>query len=619
MKRIIIYLMLVFVTVCLPQTAFAQAIGGEIKRPQTPAKQNSSQNKPAPKPKSTSKTTEQRQRILDNLINNMVYVEGGTFMMGATAEQGNDAFDSEKPVHMVTLSPFFISKYEVTQEEWIAVMGKHMDRQYRQGAKLPEEYVSWDDCQAFIQKLNKLTNMDFRLPTEAEWEFAARGGNKSRGYKYAGSNDPSIVAWSSNNSNGMCQKVGQKMPNELGLYDMSGNVAEWCQDWYGRYNNGTFTNPTGPSDGVERIRRGGHFSFSASYCRITERSSAPQDNRGLSPIGFRLARWVGKAAGNMNKKNSNKPKSHTIDKNKLTSNGIKIVFSSNVPSASLYIDDVLLGKVETYYLKEGSHILKLEAKGYITLKKCIYIEKNNVIYVDMIEEISQDKRKQLLNNLISNMVYVKGGTFMMGATAEQGYDVFNDSKKVHQVSLTSYSIGKYEVTQEEWAAVMGFIPSKEKDLQTPVAGVSWDDCQLFLKELNYLTGKSFRLPTEAEWEYAARGGQNSKGFRYSGSNNINEVGWYHDNSNGETIHIIGQKKPNELGLYDMSGNVWEWCQDWYDNYNEDKQFNPLGPSTGSQRVRRGGSSQEMGGTCTNSYRSSNVQYGTGLCGLRIAL
>ena len=159
----------------------------------------------------------------------MVFVKGGTFMMGATPEQGSDAGDGEKPVHSVTVSDFYIGKYEVTQAQWKAVMGKNPS--HYKGENRPVERVSWYDIQKFIEKLNAKTGKRYRLPTEAEWEYAARGGNQSKGYKYSGSNDIGSVAWYTNNSGDRTHPVGQKQPNELGLYDMTGNVWEWCSDW----------------------------------------------------------------------------------------------------------------------------------------------------------------------------------------------------------------------------------------------------------------------------------------------------------------------------------------------------------------------------------------------------
>lgn len=193
-----------------------------------------------------------------------------------------------------------------------------------------------------------------------------------------------------------------------------------------------------------------------------------------------------------------------------------------------------------------------------------------------------------VNGVEFKMIKVEGGTFSMGATSEQEYDALSCEKPVHSVTLSDYYIGETEVTQELWEAVMGSNPSYfEGDNQRPVENVSWNDCQKFIKKLNRLTGKEFRLPTEAEWEYAARGGKYSRGYKYSGSNNADEVAWYDSNSGSKT-HPVKTKKDNELGLYDMSGNVWEWCNDWWGCYQSNSQTNPTGPSEGESRVLRGG-------------------------------
>ena len=185
------------------------------------------------------------------------------------------------------------------------------------------------------------------------------------------------------------------------------------------------------------------------------------------------------------------------------------------------------------------------------------------------------------------MVFVEGGTFTMGATSKQGDDAYYNARPTHRVTLSDYYIGETEVTQALWKAVMGSNPSFFKGSNLPVENVSYDDVKTFITKLNQKTGKSFRLPTEAEWEYAARGGKKSKGYKYSGSNNIGDVAWYECNSKFE-INPVKKKRPNELGIYDMSGNVWEWCSDWYGGYSSNAQTNPQGPSSGSYRVRRGG-------------------------------
>ena len=224
----------------------------------------------------------------------MIAVEGGTFTMGATSEQGDDVYDSEKPVHTVTLSSYSIGETEVTQALWRAVMGSNPS--YFSGSNKPVEQVSWDDCQNFIKKLNATTGENFRLPTEAEWEFAARGGNKTRDYKYAGSNTLGGVAWywenipsqSSGNAGYGTQNVATKQANELGLYDMSGNVWEWCSDWYGNYSLSAQTNPIGLSSGFNRVYRGGAWRSSAGGCRVSYRNGSSPTYRG-SNLGLRLA------------------------------------------------------------------------------------------------------------------------------------------------------------------------------------------------------------------------------------------------------------------------------------------------------------------------------------------
>ena len=255
-----------------------------------PAAKPKAKHKPAPRRNSTHhsgsiSSTTGLSAELNKLINNMVYVSGGTFTMGGTSEQGSDAFDNEKPTHSVTLSSYYICKYEVTQALWRAVMGS--DPSYFKGDNLPVEYVSWNDCQTFIKRLNRYTDRNFRLPTEAEWEFAARGGNYSRHYKYSGSDYIGDVAWYEDNSDNRTHPVGTKQANELGLYDMSGNVWEWCSDWYDSYSSYSQNDPTGPNSGYSRVMRGGGRNGLARGCRSSHRGSyTPDCSYGLP--GLRL-------------------------------------------------------------------------------------------------------------------------------------------------------------------------------------------------------------------------------------------------------------------------------------------------------------------------------------------
>lgn len=223
-----------------------------------------------------------------------------------------------------------------------------------------------------------------------------------------------------------------------------------------------------------------------------------------------------------------------------------------------------------------------------------------------------------VNGVQFTMVEVGGGTFTMGATSEQGSDAWDEETPAHQVTLSDYYIGQTEVTQALWEAVMGSNPSDHRGDNLPVEQVSWDDCQVFIQELNQLTGKQFRLPTEAEWEYAARGGRKSRGYKYAGGNNIDSVAWCDGNSGNET-HPVATKQANELGIYDMSGNVLEWCSDWCGDYTSSSQSDPQGPSSGLYRVIRGGCYYNFARNCRVSYRISNtLDYRSGYLGLRLS-
>jgi len=257
----------------------------------------------------------------EKLPENMVFIKGGTFIMGCTAEQGSDCYNIEKPVHQVNLNDFSLSKYEVTIQEfkafidatnyrtdadkegnsniwngteWKAQSGVNwrcdvVGKQYPQSDyKHPVIHVSWNDAVAYCDWLAKKTGKNYRLPTEAEWEYAARGGNNSSKYKYAGSNILDDVAWYHENSNNKTHPVGQKRPNELGLYDLSGNVWEWCQDWYGDYSNTIQTNPAGVGSSSFRVSRGGTWNRPARNSRVTYRNSGFPTSR-YSSLGFRLA------------------------------------------------------------------------------------------------------------------------------------------------------------------------------------------------------------------------------------------------------------------------------------------------------------------------------------------
>ena len=213
---------------------------------------------------------------------------------------------------------------------------------------------------------------------------------------------------------------------------------------------------------------------------------------------------------------------------------------------------------------------------------------------------AEEDYKETLLNLNLDMVYVQGGTFDMGEAAV-GYDW---AQPVHKVTVSSYHIGKYEITQAQWKAVMGTSPSMFTGDNLPVEKVSWIEAKEFCDSLSKKTGKKYTLPTEGQWEFAARGGTKSKGYLYSGSNAVEDVAWYSDNSNS-TTHAVGTKAANELGIYDMSGNVWEWCADWYAPYSSDAVTDPTGPDTGTLRVIRGACWDYFADDCRVSNRGGN--------------
>ena len=312
--------------------------------------------------------------------------------------------------------------------------------------------------------------------------------------------------------------------------------------------------------------------------------------------------------------------------------------------ADVYVDGKKLGQSPRVFngLLVGNHQVEVRKDGYATDRKSVSISEgqtasitgtlaSNAVASSSSNTLGYSSGSSSMasgSNTISipvkdgisiEMVKVEAGTFMMGATSEMK-DPYDDEKPVHQVTLTNdYYMGKYEVTQALWQAVMGSNPSEYKGDNRPVETVSWNDCQEFISKLNSMTGRKFRLPTEAEWEYAAYGGKKSRSYQYSGSSNITDVAWYDGNS-GSRTHPVGTKQANELGIYDMTGNVLEWCSDWYDSYSSSSQANPAGADSGSVRVRRGGSCYSSARYCRLSCRnnSSPDERFSGL-GLRLAL
>lgn len=230
--------------------------------------------------------TEEQQVAIREIVDNLVAVEGGTFQMGSNDEL---ASNDEHPVHAVTLSNYRIAKFTVTRKQWRAIMRDWLqwNGNYGTGDDLPATNLDMDDVQRFLETVNRLATLNLRLPTEAEWEYAARGGKKSHGTSYSGSDNADAVAWHQGNGCNVLHPVGSLQPNELGLYDMSGNVWEWCSDWYGTYSADAQTNPQGPNYGDRRVVRGGSFSYEAPYSRVSQRKSTFPYTQSFA-LGFRV-------------------------------------------------------------------------------------------------------------------------------------------------------------------------------------------------------------------------------------------------------------------------------------------------------------------------------------------
>ena len=510
----------------------------------------------------------------------MVEVEGGTFASTHSPQ--------------VTLSPFAIGQTEVTQALWLAVMGSNPS--YFNGDSHPGdldhpvEQVKWEDCQEFIAKLNEMTGRTFRLPSEAECFFAARGGNHSHGYMYAGSDDKDEVAWHRNNSGRRTHPVAELAPNELGLYDMSGNVEELCLDGYinNYYLNYPLTNPIMPTTSYDHVACGGSWNFTGSLGSGNPASTA-------SPTtGLRLA---------MGEPVYDTPLSlskYEIEINNGWCDTLTIAGGSGLYQVDCDNSEVLTTSLDSTTIRVDAFNA---GPALVTVKDLTTGEQATVTVTVNPSEFVMEKFT--VGDETFTMIKVDGGTFMMGATPEQEPEATDDERPVHEVTLSSFFIGQTEVTVGLWKAVMGYnpipyyIPEYVPPLNAAASCVSWDDCQNFIAKLNEMTGRTFRMPTEAEWEFAARGGNRSHDYKYAGSDNIDEVATFI----GYRYPLVRTKFPNELGLYNMSGGVFEWCQDWFGPYGSEPLVNPVGPESGTERVVRGGSYHWPYPTyCRVSYR-----------------
>jgi len=462
----------------------------------------------------------------------MVIIPAGTFMRGSpSSEKGR--YDNETQHEVTITKPFYIGKYEVTQEQWEAVMGDNPSRRTKE-AKLPITDVSWEDCRDFIKKLNSKTNGGYRLPTEAEWEYACRAGTTTA-YFFGDSLTKSDANYG-DGTLGITKTVGSYKPNAFGLYDMHGNVWEWCADWKEEYPSVSATDPMGVPMGIYRVLRGGSFDGNGLSARSSYRFNSSRPSNRDDDLGFRLARTADIKASVASPTETNPVPTGVIPA------GNQLV----APFTEIKAKDIQ---------KEVAKSLKKEVDEKADLGKGIKLE----------------------------MVLIPAGKFMMGSLAsEEGRHEVELPQ--HEVTLTKpFYMGRYEVTQDQWEAVMGNNPSETKGAKLPVTNVTWLDCQEFIKKLNAKTDGGYRLPMEAEWEYACRAGTTTA--NYFGDTITPKDANYINLS----LKMVGSYKPNAFGLYDMYGNVWEWCEERYGKYLEGAAIDPKGSATGEKRVLRGGS------------------------------
>ena len=675
-------------------------------------------------------------------------ISAGGFMMGSP-EGDPDKSSDQAPQHRVRITkPFYLGIHEVTQEQYERVMGENPSR--FEGATHPVEKVSWKDANQFCEKLSEMDEKyDYRLPTEAEWEYACQAGTSTR-FSCGDELDPAC-AWFSDNSDGQTHPVGEKHPNAFGLYDMHGNVREWCSDWHDGdyYGSSPSADPRGPSSGSSRVYRGGGWNDAARNCRSVNRSSRapgfPDDGLGFRvvlvtakrdssaestasppksepnisppPQATKLpgdhtdsidiqSRFIsaeeslvslqGTFAANMTSVTNLKPPAVALielevqgaDGNALPEwlrNNYTIgatVQEQNDVRATRYIDLSDLATENEAELYDGVervlvqvHFVQKQglptsrSRDIVAASYCwgeVRIESSHrydirfVLAPSAVSELEKRAERYELsspepepdtspastpsiesaigfpethtNAIGMQFKLIPAGEFMMGSS-DDDLDKKDDEIPQHRVQITKpFYLGIHEVTQEQYEKVMGENPAHFKGPTHPVEQVSWEDANQFCAKLSEMVEKcAYRLPTEAQWEYACRAGTTT---RFSCGDKLDPAcACFLDNSGGQTHPVSEEqlnsffrrsdkKRPNAFGLYDMHGNVWEWCSDWYSSeyYGSSPSADPTGPLTGSNRVLRGGSWDHSARLCRSAIRhgfKSNSRFN--YLGFRVAL
>ncbi|MFC1539087.1 SUMF1/EgtB/PvdO family nonheme iron enzyme [Candidatus Latescibacterota bacterium] len=542
----------------------------------------------------------------------MVSIPAGSFEMGS-----NDGEEDEKPVHTVTLDySFEMSVYEITQGQYQAVIGSNPSNGFGVGDYYPVYNLHWHDAIAFCNMLSDseglercynestgacdFTKNGFRLPTEAEWEYACRAGTMTAYYTGDSESDLARAGWYDVNSSNVAHPVGQKTPNAWGLYDMHGNEWEWCNDWYGSYSSESATNPIGAQTSATRVFRGGGWGNNGGSSRSASRNSNTP-YAGNVGIGFRVARGAFTPG-------------YLISGTISGADGVTMTLSGDV-SDSQIVDD---GGSYSFTVEHGgNYTITPEEEGY-TFSPASQTFSNVTANQTQNFTATQDALKEII------MVSIPTGNFDMGSN-----DGAVDEQPVHIVTFDySFEMSAYEITQYQYETFAGDNPSYFSGYgNLPVEDVMRLDILKFCNLLSDNAGlercydedtwacdftkNGYRLPTEAEWEYACRAGTTTKYYTGDSESDLARAGWYESNSD-EATHHVGQKEPNAWGLYDMHGNVYEWCHDWYGTYTGDV-VNPIGADSGVQPVTRGGSFNYDANDCRSAnreiyYRGGSISY-----------
>jgi formylglycine-generating enzyme required for sulfatase activity len=558
---------------------------------------------PSAQPAQPAAQIEQQQPPTD-----MISIKGGAFTMGSPPNEGGR--ESDEVQHQVSIGGFSLAKYETTVAEfrdfaqatgykttWEIKSGTTWRNPgFTQGDNDPVVCVSWYDAIAYcnwrsVQEGRKpaysysgkgtdymswpsgwntemhnnikwdRTSNGYRLPTEAEWEYAARAsGSGPQTTAYAGRGNMDEVSWYGGNSGNRTHPVGQKKANGVGLYDMSGNVWEWCWDWYGDYGTGAQTDPSGLSSGSNRVRRGGSWISDASDLRVADRDIGGVPWHADTCRGFRVCVSSAPSA-----QPAAPVKQQQVTSGMVSVQGGTFTMGSHPSEAGhdsneiqhqVSVGGFSLAKYETTVAEFRAFA---QATGYKTsaeIRGKAWVCENN----DWTEKTGASWR---------NPGFVQGDNEPVVCVSWYDAVAYCNWRSAQEGRKPAYSYSGKGPDSMSWPS--GWNTETHNNIQ-------WDR-----------TPNGYRLPTEAEWEYTARAsGSGPQTTPWAGSNNVDEVGWYGGNS-GNRTHPVGQKKANGVGLYDMSGNVWEWCWDWYGDYSTGTQTDPAGPSSGANRVDRGGS------------------------------